>query len=227
MVWRANCPPFAKKLLKKSTVVLALAAILFICGCAHKQKVLMPPRVSLAPYNDIGIIRFSSNAPDKLQDYATHHFMQRVQAAQPGTRFLELGRQEHLLHSGAVDRLDGQAVRSIARRFGVNAIITGHLEVSEVKPKVFWNPSAKAAKAEAYFEGALTTKLLDTGNGATLWTRASTARKSIATVKLSQAIPVGVSIEDPEAKYDRLVQQLVNENTLDFCPYYVYREVKK
>jgi hypothetical protein len=71
----------------------------------------------------------------------------------------------------------------------------------------------------------LTVRLLESRSGVILWTRSSAAKKSVAAISLNRNGPVGVSVNDPEAKYDNLVRELVYDCTNDFFPYYVYQKV--
>lgn len=208
-------------------VVWLSLTVLLLAGCTHKQKVMVPPRIELIPYNNIGIIEFSSNLDEKLRQHVTQNFMQRAQSAQPGVRFLELGPLAPILTSVGADHLDPDILMSLARKYHVNAVFTGHLEISEVKPKIRWNSVATTVKAEAYLEGLLTVRLLESRSGVILWTNSSAAKKSVAAISLNRNGPVGVSVNDPEAKYDNLVRELVYDCTDDFFPYYVYQKVHK
>ncbi len=210
-----------------SGIVWLLAVIVVVYGCSHKQKVLVPPRIELAAYNNIGIIEFTSNGEEWLKSHVTQNFMQRIQSAQPDVRFLELGSVETLLRSIGATRLDPAAIITISNKYHVKAIFSGHLEISYVKPEIRWNPVATTAKAEAYVEGSLTAKLMEGLSGATLWTLASTAKKSVGAIKINQAGPVGIRVSDPEAAYGRLVHALVYDSTRDFYPYYVYQSLPK
>jgi hypothetical protein len=187
----------------------------------------VPPRIDLAAYNNIGIIKFSSNGEEWLKSHATQNFMQRIQSAQPDVRFLELGSAETLLRSIEATRLDPAAIKTIANKYHVKALFTGHLEISYVKPEIRWNPVATTAKAEAYVEGSLTVRLMEGLSGATLWTLASTANKSVGALKINQDGPVGIRVGDPETAYGRLVHALVYNSTRDFFPYYVYQSAHK
>ena len=64
-----------------SGFVWLLAVIVVVYGCSHKQKVLVPPRIELAAYNNIGIIEFTSNGEIWLKSHVTQNFMQRIQSA--------------------------------------------------------------------------------------------------------------------------------------------------
>ncbi|MGA8280612.1 MAG: hypothetical protein WB853_06935, partial [Desulfobacterales bacterium] len=173
--------------------------VLLLIGCTHKQKVMVPPRIILAPFNNIGIIDFSSNLNDNLQQTVTQNFMQRAQSAQPDVRFLELGPVSPILTSFGADHLNPDILMVLAEKHHVNAVFTGHLEISEIKPKIRWDAVATTVKAEAYLEGVLTVRLLESGSGAILWTNSSAAKKSVAAISLNRNGPVGISVNDPEA----------------------------
>jgi hypothetical protein len=206
--------------------LLLTAAIIMLYGCSHTQKVLVPPVVELKAYRSIGVIEFSTNAEDKLKPYVTQNFIQNIQSAQPGTPILELGDKEQLLRSLGHSELDPETIRSIGKRYNVDAVILGHLEVSTIKPKVNVFTAAKALNAKAYIEAEVRTRILETGSGATLWTRATAGKTQVAGISLIQGGPVSFGISDPEEKYGKLVPKLVYANTVDFRYRYEYREVK-
>mgnify|MGYP003565970623 CR=1 FL=1 len=140
----------------------------------------IPPRVELKTYHTIGVIEFSTNAEDTLKPYVTQNFIQNVQSAQPGTRILELGDQAQLLRAIGHSQLSPETIRSIGRKYNVDAVILGHLQVSEIKPKVNVFTAPKALNAKAYIEAALSTRILETDSGATLWTQATTGKTQVA-----------------------------------------------
>jgi len=226
-----------KKLISKSApqlnhikcldLIMVLAITLAILGgCSHTEKVQIPPRVELKAYHNIGVIEFSTNAEDTLKPYITQNFIQNVQSAQPGTRILELGDQEQLLRSLGHSRLNPETIQSIGRKYNVDAVILGHLQVSEIKPKVNVFAAPKALNANAYIEAALRTRILETDSGATLWTRATTGKTQVARLNLMEGGPISFGISDPKEKYGKLVPNLVYVNTHDFRSTYEYRTVK-
>jgi hypothetical protein len=137
--------------IKPQTIVIVLAitfSLLF--GCSHTEKVRVPPRVELKPYSYIGVVEFSTNAEDNLGPYVTQNFIQHVQSAQPGTRILELGSEEQILRAVERKKLDLETIKLIGNKFNVDAVIVGHLEVSEIIPKVnvFTMPESLNASAD-------------------------------------------------------------------------------
>ena len=85
---------------------IALATVVLILAGCSSPKVLAPPRVDLDGYGTIGIVVFSSNSTGGLNDYATRHFLQSVQAGQPGVRVLELGEESRVLSAVKHDSRD-------------------------------------------------------------------------------------------------------------------------
>jgi hypothetical protein len=206
--------------------LLFSAFLVMLLACAHKEKVLVPPRVDLKTYPSIGVIEFSTNAEDTLKPYVTQSFIENIQSAQPGTRILELGDMDHLLRSLGHSQLNPETIQSIGKKYSVDAVILGHLQISQIKPKIRVNTAVKSLNARAYIEAALKTRILETNRGATCWTRASTGTTQVARINLMEDGPFGVGISDPKEKYGKLVPKLVYVNTMDFRPRYEYRTLK-
>ena len=70
------------------TLLLPLA---MLWGCASTVLVPVPTRIDLKSYGTVGIVEFASNSDRSINASATRQFQERIQAAQPGTRFVELG----------------------------------------------------------------------------------------------------------------------------------------
>ena len=208
-------------------LILAMAAAaLMPVGCSHTEKVLVPPRVELKVYRTIGVIEFSTNAEDTLKPYVTQNFIENIQSAQPGTRILELGDEYQLLRSLGHSKLDPETIRSIGRKYQVDALILGHFEVSEIKPKINVYAAARTLNARAYIEAALRTRILETESGATFWTRANSGKVQVAGINVTEGGPFGFGVSDPAEKYGKLVPHLVYANTADFRAQYEHRTLK-
>ncbi len=203
------------------TITLAL-----LLGCSHTQKVRVPPKVQLSSYNYIGVIEFSTNAEDNIKPYVTQNFIQNLHSAQPGTRIIELGSEAQLLQSMNRKKLDLETIKLIGKKYNVDAVIFGHLEISELKPSVKVFTVSESLKAKAHIEALLSARLLETGNGATLWTNSTTGQTQVARINLSKGGLIGFGVSDPKEKYGKLVPQLVYANTTDFRHRYEYRKVK-
>lgn len=212
------------KLLGFTFVMVATMLMLF--GCSHTEAVRVPPKVELKTYRTIGVIEFSTNAEHTLKPYVTQNFIQNIQSAQPGTRILELGDEDQLLRSLGRSKLNPETIQSIGKKYNVDAIIWGHLEVSEIKPKINVYTAAKTLNARAYIEAALRTRILETDSGVTLWTRATTGKTQVARINLMEGGPISFGVSDPKEKYGKLVPELVYVNTTDFRSRYEYRTVE-
>jgi hypothetical protein len=206
-------------------------AILLICypilfACSHTEKVLVPPRIDLKPYKAIGVIDFSSTPRDDLREYVTQNYIQSVQSAQPGVRFLELGNKEHVLTKISRQELDLDAIKSIGGAYHVDALIFGHFSASDPRPNVKVSSSWKSLRAGAVVEASLITKIWETESGVVLWTNSTARKKKVAGLHADTNGNIKFGASDPEEAYGHLVPELVYANTADFRSYYEYRKVK-
>src|SRR5215212_5345198 len=103
----------------RNLALILLAAL--ACGCSHTVLVPVPPRVDLKSYTTLGIVDFGSNGERGTAAQATRRFQEQVQAAQPGTRFIELGNREAVLAAVGAREIDPAALRKIGEKYGVAA----------------------------------------------------------------------------------------------------------
>src|SRR2546428_13914308 len=67
-------------------------------ACGGSPRVLLPPRLNLSPYGQIGLVTFTAeNAKGSLHEFATRRFSEHVLAAQTGIEALELGAADSVL----------------------------------------------------------------------------------------------------------------------------------
>lgn len=203
--------------------------LLLATACSHTrtEKVQMPPRMDLKSCGTIGMIDFSSNAEDDLQQYLTQEYLQRIYDAQPGVRILELGSSDALLDSLQRNRLDPETIRLIGQTYNVDAVVFGSLQLSEIKPSVNFTSVMDAVSAKVYVEGILNARVQETQSGATIWSNLTRGKKPVAGLHFNSSGPVSFGASDPKEKYGELVEGLVYANTDDFRPYYEYREIPK
>ena len=192
-----NLKHFADRIeMNRNIYILVLAITLTVLfACSHTEKVLVPPRVELNAYRNIGVIEFSTNAEDNLKPYVTQNFIQNIQSAQPGTRIIELGGEAQLLRSMKCRKLDLETIKLIGQKFNVDAVIFGHLEVSEIKPSVKVFTVSESLHAKANVEALLSAKMLETGYGATLWTNTTSGLNACKTGFSPCSIPVVTSVK--------------------------------
>ena len=176
----------------------ALLATLAGVGCAS-HRVLLPPRLDLAPYNSIGLVRFAAeNAKSTLGDVATRRFEEYLLAAQNGFEVQDFV------------AADSAAALSGAR--GVPVVFLGHLKVSDVKPS--GGLGLVSAHLEANISAELSVELRSTRTGGILWRASSAATEQIGQVAVQGGTPE-LSARDPNDAYGRLVDRLVHAVTWD------------
>jgi hypothetical protein len=210
-----------------STLCLSVVFTAMVFGCAHKVIVEIPPRIDLQPYQTIGIVEFSSNSTEQLNQYTTQRFMAMIQSAQPQVRFLELGSQEQLLKKIGHDRMDPEAIKAIGRKYGVKTIFAGTYEISEMKPRVSLGEDLSSINASAVVNIILTSKHWETETGATLWTNSRWGEWPLANVKKGSGNAISFSVSTPEDKYGQFIGKLAYAVTEDFRPHYEKRKVPK
>lgn len=175
-----------------------LLAALAGAGCAS-HRVLVPPRLDLAPYNSIGLVTFTvENARGGLGDLATRRFEEYMLGAQKGFEVQGFA------------AADSAAALSGAR--GVPVVFLGRLKVSNVKPSGALG--LVSAHLEATVSAELSVELRSTRTGGTLWRASSTAREKVGQVAVQGGLP-DFSARDPNDAYGRLVDRLVHAVTWD------------
>jgi hypothetical protein len=195
--------------------IAVLAMLLALLpGCA--KKVLVPPRIDLGEWRTIGIVDFSGGGDPELGVQATQEFMQAVHHAQPGVRILELGAEEQVLAEVDSAALDFEAVRALRERYGVDAVFVGRVELGHVRPNLRFGQSFASMEASADLQGEIAARLLETGSGATVWSRTTTASANVARVGVpSTGLPT-FGAANPNDVDAALVRQLVANVSGDF-----------
>jgi hypothetical protein len=161
--------------------LLLLAPLLLLAGCAGRTvTVEIPPRVGLRTWPLIGVVEFSAGTRPELAAAATKQFLIDLQNAQPGLRLLELGSTQAVLREVNRGHLDPDAIKAIGARFGVDAVLTGSLETTEVPPDISFSPDLKSLHAQVSVKGELFAKLQETATGATVWSSGAHGSRTVA-----------------------------------------------
>lgn len=203
--------------------ILVLFAIvpLVALGCSTKPpRVWVPPPVDLADFGALGMVEFDAPAGDGLGALTSREFMSAIQRAQPGTSVLELGDEKRLLAAIAHPELDPEALRAIAEKYHLDALIVGVLEPALVQPKLAFDSGAPWMSASAKLESSLAVRILETRSGATLWSASTHARADVARVDLSTSGVSSMGASQPDEARLTLVRRLVTGATQDFRPYW-------
>jgi hypothetical protein len=214
--------------MKATGALLSLVAgASFMVGCASTVQVPVPPRVDLGAYPTIGLVEFSCDANDDLERLSTQEFLEALQAAQPGTRVVELGREERVLRS--VDRRtwDARTLREVKQKHGVDAVLLGRLNLEQAKPDVDFSTGWRSLSMRADVSAALTARLVETSTGATMWTDSSQATANVAHAGFDGTGNGHFGARDPEATYGEMLGCLVYDITDDFRVHYITQRVTK
>ena len=210
----------------KNAALIMLICVPVLFACSHTEQVLIPPRMNLKTYKAIGIINFSSSAKSDLDEYVTQKYIQTVQSAQPGVRFLELGSKDRVLAKISRSELDLDAIKSIGDKYNVDALIFGNFTATDPKPNVRLSSAWQSLKAGALVEANLMAKIWETDSGVVLWTNSTARKKKIAGLYADTSGNLKFGASDPEEAYGQLVPEMVYANTSDFRSRYEIREVK-
>lgn len=192
-------------------VMLSAMLIAAAAGCVH-----LPPRVNLEPLGTIGLVQFRSEAKGNIAGYATQVFLEILLKSQPGARIKELGPEEDVLRDIEADRLSPDALEALRQRFGVDTVIFGTLDVSDVRPRVDLAAIISTLSVSAEVSAVLTARLLDTRDGTTLWTDSARDRRAVAHVSVVRGGGVFFDARDPEQAYGSLIRALAGRATRDF-----------
>jgi len=198
----------------RSLCAAAICAGLSLAACP--SKVLVPPRLDLGPWPRLGIIEFHHGPDPALGRLATREFIQMVQAAQPGSRILELGTEDHVLSQVRHTELNFDALKAIGDRFEIDAIFVGDLDLTGARPSLRVGNAMTSMKARADVTGVLTGRLLETRSGATVWSRSSKVSANVARVKIAKDQLPSFGVTDPRRVSAGLVPQLVYHLRHDF-----------
>jgi len=194
-------------------VAALLLVILTETACAS-QRVLVPPRLNLAPYGQIGLVTFTAeNARGSLHEFATRRFSEYVLAAQTGIEVLELGPADSVLRRTRASELGPAAAQALGGERGVPVVFFGHLKVSNVKPSGGL-VGLTLPHVEATVSAELSVELLSTKSGGTLWRSSATASEKVGGLSLVGGEPI-FSAKDPNNAYGQLVNRLVYAVTYD------------
>ena len=204
------------------SLVVGLSAF----GCAHTVVVEIPPKIDLKSYKTIGIVEFSSNSRESLNQIATQKFMGVIQNAQPQVRFLELGPEDQLVKKLGRNSLDIEAIKAIEKKYGVSSIFTGSFEISDVKPKVSIGADLSSVRASAVVNISMVSKHWDTVSGATIWSNSRQGHWKVAGIH-SDSKDISFSVNKSEDQYGRYLEELAFAVTDHFRPHYEKRNAPK
>jgi hypothetical protein len=198
----------------------------FLAGCSHTRMVTVtvPPRVDLSGYGTIGLMNFTSNADGEINGFATQRLQQAIQAAQPGTRFIELGSTESVLAAVGAKSLDAEAIKRIGQKYEVTAFFHGNVVYSHPKTNVrVLDVTKLQGSVRKELKGDVFAKRVECRTGASVWSSSAWAKRTIGGVSVNgNAVSVTPNEENPQRE---MIPALVYHLTHDFRATTVQREV--
>lgn len=205
------------------TLLLSLA---LSWGCSSTVLVPVPPRMDLKSYGTLGIVEFASNADAAINVHAARKFQEQIQAAQPGTPFLNLGTREAVLAAIGARQLDVDTLKRIGEKYGVDAVFVGDITYSEPTTDINVGDLTRLeGGVRTEVRGDISSSLMETRTGASVWSSSAWAKRQTGRLSVSaeQGVSGGISNENP--RYE-MVSTLVYHLTQDFRPTSVRRRVK-
>lgn len=200
---------------------ILLIGLVFVFGCG--PKVMVPPDVDLTGFDTVGFIAFTSETEGNFDEYLNERFLEEISFSQRGVHFLELGTAEEVLQEIEHRKLDRDAIQEIGRKFNVDAVITGRLDISEIKPRVRVFNILSDLNVHADVDARITAKLFDTEHGSIVWTASARDRKTVANLSVAAGRPFFLNARNPEEAYGDLVDSIIFKVTRDLRVRYVRR----
>ena len=211
---------------KRAGFILLLLSLAVLCGCTHTEVVPVPPSMDLKRFETLGIVNFASNAGPDIDTHATRQFQEHVQAAQPGTRFVELGNRDTLLAAMGSRQLDVDTLKQVGAKYGVDAIFLGDITYSEPKTDINVADLTKLeGSVRTEVRGDISSRLVETRTGAGVWSSSAWATEQIGRLRVSAEQGVSGKMSQADPRRD-MVQTMVFYLTEDFRPTEVRRRVK-
>ena len=204
--------------MRTKTAFALLLSLALLAGCSRSVLVEVPPRVDLSSHGTLGVVRFASNGGPAVEARATRDFQARIHGAQPGTRLVELGSRESVLAAVGARDFDQAALGRIGEKYGVHAVFLGEVTYSDPKTRVkITDLTRMQGSASTMIRGDISSKLVETRSGASVWSSGAWATRQIGRVSVSPER--GVRAEgDTEDPREAMLAAMLGHLTADFRP---------
>lgn len=213
--------------MRRYVAFLLVLSLAVLWGCSRSVLVSVPPRVSLSSYGTFGIVEFASNSDPAINVKATRQFQEHVQAAQPGTRFIELGKRDALLAAIGGKQFDAPTLKRIGEKYGVAAVFIGDIAYSDPKTGVLVTDITRLeGGVRAEVRGDISSRLLETKSGASVWSDSAWARRQIGGLNVSAERGLSGGLKGSTNPREEMVPALIFHLTEDFRSSTVRQRVK-
>jgi hypothetical protein len=207
-----------RRWLKSCPVILLL-----LWGCG--PKVMIPPKIDLTVYDNVGIIGFGCDAEGNLKDCVTQRFLEEIRDYQKTASIIELGSEEEVLKSVQAAQLNLDAIRAIQQKYEVTAVFTGTVDIAEVTPIVELYPEyttisgqsgAEGMRVKAHVKASLSVVLYDTRSGTSIWSGSVSNDEIVEKVRVLKGGNIVFDAEEPRFAYRDLVRPMIKGISADF-----------
>ena len=204
---------------KASILVLTLLLLVVSNGCGPRrtyQTYVVPPRIDLTQHDMIGVIEIDSSSKGELGPLTTRRFTDEARRDQGLVRIIRLGTEADALASVGRTKLDRESLKALGRKHGVQTILIGKLDVSDIRPDVRISSVLESGSVTARVNATLAVELVETASGASIWSSSSRASDSVGQISVFSGGGVVFDADDPDRAYGSLVDKLVHDATWDF-----------
>ncbi len=128
-------------------------------------------------------------------------------------RVVGFGPESAALQSVGRNELNPDTFRALGQEHGVRTILTGVLEISDIRPDIRIASSLKSGSLSAQVDATLAVQLIEAATGASIWSTSASATTSVGHISVLGSRDFVFDAEDPERAYGGLVDSLVEQVT--------------
>ena len=187
--------------------------LLLLTACGPKVQV--PPVFDLTQFEGIGLVTFRSNVKGKLRDFITEEFLKVVTKYQKETRIIGIEQEKVLLESINSDMMNPKAVKEMGKKYRVETLITGNIELFPVYQSRSLIRKVSAMGVKTYVIARLTVKLFETKNGSIIWVSTGKVRRLMENVSFFNGT-MYFNAANTKSAYGDIVDSLLYKVTRDF-----------
>jgi len=195
---------------------------------------MFTPEMALDKYQRVGVINFSSDSKGNLNEIMTQEFLNDIRKASKKTQIIELGDESKILESTQQTELNAVVINTIGKKNNLDAIITGHIVINEIRPQIesirgvagktdvagnalrfkpdnIPTTGYRAMRAKFNVNASLSVSLTETATVRTVWTGSAREEKTVTPVNMypgKDTTGIFFDKKDPKDAYGGLTKAL-------------------